>query len=91
MALKVQKPLVESRRPEHLLLPQQAKVRNWANQISEIKTPEGEILKDFNQIKQQASMHFQNLYTTSGRAENQIIEAFLNTSPVRLQRKDNTH
>jgi hypothetical protein len=29
----------------------QTKVRNWSNQISELKTHEGEILKDITQIK----------------------------------------
>ena len=69
----------------------QAKVINWENQISEIKTPEGEILKDFNQIKQQASRHFQNLYTTSGRDEEQIVDSFLRHIPSKITEEDNTH
>jgi hypothetical protein len=69
----------------------QEKARNWANQISEIKTPEGEILKDFDQIKQQASMHFHNLYTTNGRAEDEIADAFLRHIPGKVSEEDNLH
>jgi hypothetical protein len=36
----------------------QSKARLWSNQISEIKTPEGEIIKEFDQIKQQTSTIF---------------------------------
>jgi len=69
----------------------QAKSRNWASQISEIKTLEGEILKDFDQIKQQASLHFHNLYTTNGRAKDEIAYAFLMTIPGKVMEEDNLH
>jgi hypothetical protein len=62
----------------------QTKVRNWENQTSEIKTPEGEILKDFNQIKHQASIHFHNLYTTFGRVEEEIADSFLRHIPGKV-------
>jgi hypothetical protein len=67
----------------------QAKVRNWSNQISELKTPEGEILKDIAQIKKHASSHFQNLYTTSGIDEDHLSEAFLQHIPLKITEFDN--
>jgi hypothetical protein len=69
----------------------QAKARNWANQISEIKTPEGEIIKDFDQIKQQATNHFHKLYTTNGRAEDEIVDALLRHIPGKIIEEDNLH
>jgi hypothetical protein len=69
----------------------QAKVRNWSNQISELKTHEGEILKDIAQIKQHASSHFQTLYTTSGIDEDHLSEAFLQHIPRKITEADNIH
>jgi hypothetical protein len=45
----------------------QSKAILWSNQISEIKTLEGEIIKEFDQIKQQNSSHFLKLYTLNRR------------------------
>jgi hypothetical protein len=69
----------------------QAKARIWANQISEIKTPEGEIIKDFDQIKQQTTNHFHKLYTTNGREEDEIVDALLRHIPGKLTEDDNLH
>jgi hypothetical protein len=69
----------------------QAKVKNWSNQISELKTPEGEIWKDITQIKQHTSSHFQNMYTTSGKDEDHLSEAFLQHIPRKITEAENTH
>ena len=55
----------------------QTKVRNWTNQISELKTSEGETIQDHNQIKQLASFHFHSLYTTSGQYDTHLSDQFL--------------
>jgi hypothetical protein len=67
----------------------QAKVRLWANQISEIKTPEGEIIKDFDQIKQQTTNHFHKLYTSNGRAEDDLVDSLLRHIPSKITDEDN--
>jgi hypothetical protein len=67
----------------------QAKVRNWSNQISELKTQEGETLQDFDKIKQHASSHFHSLYTTSGKDEDHLSDLFLQHIPSKVTKADN--
>ena len=68
-----------------------AKARIWANQISEIKSPEGEIIKDFDQIKQQTTNHFHELYTTNGRSEDEIVDNLIRNIPGKLTKDNNLH
>ena len=56
-----------------------------------LKTLDGDILKDFTQIKQHTSLHFENLYTTSKKDENQLIEVFLQHIPRMITEEDNVH
>jgi hypothetical protein len=67
----------------------QEKVRLWANQISEIKTPEGEIIKDFDQIKQQTTNHFHKLYTSNGRTKDDLVDSLLRHIPSKIMDEDN--
>jgi hypothetical protein len=67
----------------------QAKVRNWANQISELKTPEGETLQDCDQIKIHTSSHFQALYTASGKDDDHLSDLFLQHIPSKITKGDN--
>jgi hypothetical protein len=66
-----------------------SKVKLWSNQISEIKTLEGEILKDFDQIKQQTTNHFHKLYTSNSRSEEDLVDSLLNHSPRKITDEDN--
>jgi hypothetical protein len=67
----------------------QSKVRLWSNQISEIKTLEGEIIKDFDQIKQQTTNHFHKLYTSNGRSEEDLVDSLLSHIPRKITDEDN--
>jgi hypothetical protein len=67
----------------------QAKARNWANQISELITPEGETIQDFDQIKKHASSHFQSLYTTSGKDNDHLSDLFLQHIPPKITEAEN--
>jgi hypothetical protein len=66
-----------------------SKARLWSNQISEIKTPEGEIIKEFDQIKQQTSSHFLKLYTSDRRPEEAPTDSLLSHIPSKILDEDN--
>jgi hypothetical protein len=59
----------------------QSKAKLWPNQISEIKTLEGETIKNFDQIKHQTSNHFHNLYTSNRISKEALIDSLLNHIP----------
>jgi hypothetical protein len=67
----------------------QTKARHWTNQISEIKTQMGEIIKEFDQIKQQTSNHFLKLYTLERTSEEDSTDSLLTHIPSKISEEDN--
>jgi hypothetical protein len=67
----------------------QTKARHWTNQISEIKTQTGEIIKEFDQIKKKTSSHFLKLYTSDRRSEEVSTNSLLNHIPRKISEEDN--
>jgi hypothetical protein len=66
-----------------------AKVKLWANQISEIKTLDRESIKDFDQIKQKNTNHFHKLYTSNGRSKDDLVDSLLIHIPSKITDEDN--
>jgi hypothetical protein len=67
----------------------QTKARQWTNQISEIKNQRGDIIKDFDQIKQQATRHFSKLYTSERNIDEDISNSLLTHIPIKISEEDN--
>jgi hypothetical protein len=67
----------------------QAKVRRWTNQVNEIKTQSGESICDFDQIKQQATSHYNKLYSSEGDLDNDLSNHFLSHIPHLISEVDN--
>jgi hypothetical protein len=67
----------------------QTKSRHWTDQISEIKTQTGEIIKEFDQIKKKTSNHFLKLYTSDRRSEEVSTNSLLSHIPRKIYEEDN--
>jgi len=49
----------------------------------------GESIKDFDQIKQQATRHFSKLYTSEGNIDEDISNSLLSNIPIKISEDDN--
>jgi hypothetical protein len=67
----------------------QAKAKQWINQVIEIKSQSGETISDFDQIKQQATKHFTELYSSEGDIDKELSNLFLSHIPHMISENDN--
>ena len=71
------------------LLHQQFKARLSRNQISEITSTDGTVLKGFSQVKQVLKTYFENLYTEEGIGNEQFTTFFISRIPSLVSEDNN--
>eukprot|EP00253_Pinus_taeda_P004488 PITA_04488 len=69
---------------------QQCRARLSRNYIAEIKTSEGQTCKGFQQVKEVAQIHFQNLFSLDAQGEEADEAEFLTHIPSLISPKDNS-
>jgi hypothetical protein len=53
------------------------------------KNSDRDIIKEFDQIKQQTSSHFSKLYTSERNSEEDLIDSLLTHIPSKISEEDN--
>jgi hypothetical protein len=83
--------MVESRGPEHLLLPQTGKSQKLGKPNLRNQNPRRGNPKRLQPNQTTSFNAFPKLYTTSGRAEDETVDAFLRHIPSKVTEEDNMH
>jgi hypothetical protein len=67
----------------------QARVRQWKTKLEEIKTPTGETIQDFEEIKQHATRFYSQLYMKSRDLDVDMRNKFISHLPQLVSEEDN--